>query len=104
MIGQIYEGLKHLRAKGNKKHFKLSHPSPMQAARPGRKHGPRDRASLFSSRKGKQRESIEKKHYKLHASRLLVPTISAIGPVVHVAAKTVNYGQSCFAFRMKQRK
>ena len=60
--------------------------------------------AFFSSRKGKQRECMEKKHYKLHASPLLVPTIPATAPVVHVAAKEVNYGPSCFAFRMKQRK
>ena len=60
--------------------------------------------AFFSSRKGKQRKCIEKKHYKLHASPLLVPTIAATAPVVHVAAKKVNYGLGCFAFRMKQRK
>ena len=60
--------------------------------------------AFFSSRKGKQRECIEKKHYKLHASPLLVPTVPATATVVHVAAKKVNYGLSRFAFRMKQRK
>lgn len=55
----------------------------------GRKHGPRDSVSLFRTRKGKEgereREKTEKKHYKLHASPLSVPTTA---PPVHVAAKT----------------
>lgn len=76
----------------------------MHAARPGRKCSPRGKNSVFSPRKGKQKGGTEKKHYKLYGSPLSVPTIAATVAVVHVVAKTVNYGPSCSAFRMKQRK